>query len=75
MVYLSNVTHTELESDLVHHVHDECEVLYELRGNLFTGKQTNPSVVEIREPVHEPEFEHEAAVDLILDLLEELLLH
>ena len=55
-------------------MHDEAELLEELRRLLSTFKQAEVGEVERREPVHEPELEHEAAADLFVDLGVELLL-
>ena len=74
MVDLSYVPHAELESDLVLHMHDEGEVLNELRSHFLVAKYAKPSIVEAREPVHCPKLDHKEAVDFFLYLLEELLL-
>ena len=74
MVDLSYIPHTKLESYLVLHVHDECEVLNELWGHLVTAKETKLSIVGKREPIHEPKIDHEAAGHLFLDFVVELLL-
>ena len=75
MVDPSNVPHAELESDLVLHMHYKGEVLYELRGHLIAFNLTNIAVIGVWKPVHEPELDHKAAVDLSLDLMVQLLLH
>ena len=74
MVDLSQVPHTELESDLILHEHDKSEVLNELRSHLVSTEHANPSVVEARKPIHEPKFDHEVAADLLTNSRVELLL-
>ena len=75
MVNLRQVPHTELERNLVFHIHDKGEVLDKLRSYFLATEQAKPSEVEVREPVHGPELDHEGAVHLLLDFQEELLLY
>ena len=53
-------------------MHDEAELLHELRRLLSAFEKAEVGEVERGEPVHEPELEHEAAADLFVDLGVEL---
>ena len=55
-------------------MHDEREVLEELGCGIGAFENTNIAHIKGLEPVHEPELDHEEAVDLRFDFEVELLL-
>ena len=55
-------------------MHNESEVLDELRSHMIATELANTSIVDIRQPIHKPELDHEVAADLLTDLGVELLL-
>ena len=74
MVDLSQLSHAQLELDHVFHMHDEGKLLQELRCLVSTFDIGQIAIVKGREPIHEPELDHEDAVDLLIDFRVELLL-
>ena len=55
-------------------MHDEGKLLNEVRCLLFALLEAKIAIVDRREPVHEPEFDHEETVYLLDHLVVELLL-
>ena len=71
VVDLRQLPETQLQLDLILHVHDEGEGLDELRGSVGAALGQE---LEVRpsEPVSEPESYVEPAVRLLLDSIEQL---